>query len=75
MRTDIQQARKAKGLTQQQLAEAIGRDQATVARYEAGKTDIGKDIALPIASALGMSVLDVLYPKQAKPTRQKREAA
>lgn len=75
MRTDIQKARKAKGLTQQQLADAIGRDQATVARYEAGKTDIGKDIALPLSKALDMSVLDVLYPGSSKTIRPKRKAA
>ena len=75
MRTDIREARKRQGLTQQQMAEAIGKDQATVARYEAGKTDIGKDVAPAIATALGMSVLDVLYPPAAKPSKPKRKAA
>jgi len=75
MRNDIREARKMKGLTQQQMAEAIGRDQATVARYEAGITEIGKDVAMPIATLLGLSVLDVLYPAPSKASKPKRKAA
>lgn len=75
MRNDIREARKRKGFTQALLAEAIGKDQATVARYEAGKTDIGKDVAPALASVLGLSLLDVLYPPAPKSSKTKRKAA
>ena len=75
MRTDIQQARKAKGLTQRQLAEAIGRDQAAVARYEAGTQEIGKEVAPALSRELGIPLLDVLYPPDPKSSKPKRKAA
>lgn len=73
MRPDLREARSKAGLTQAELGEKIGRDQATVSRYESGGFDVDKDIAPAIAKALGMDLLDVLYPK--KPSSTKRKAA
>lgn len=53
-------------MTQSQLAAAVGRDQATIARYEAGTIAPGRDTAVRIAAELRISVLDVLYPSSAK---------
>jgi transcriptional regulator with XRE-family HTH domain len=62
MRTDIRKARLAKGLTQAQLAELIGKDQAAISRYESGCLAIDVPTAPLIAQALDMDVLKVLYP-------------
>lgn len=64
MRNDLRDARVKANLTQARLAELIGRDQASISRYESGEAAIGTDIAPVIADALGLSVLEVLYPKQ-----------
>jgi len=63
MRTDLRNARISAGLTQQQVAVAIGKDQGTYSRYESGAMAPDKDVALLLAAALGMQVLDVLYPE------------
>lgn len=65
MRIDIKDARIAKGLTQDQLADQIGKSQAVVSRYESGEIPIDAQIAPLIASALGMNILAVLYGIQA----------
>jgi transcriptional regulator with XRE-family HTH domain len=66
MRTDLIEARKAKGLTQTQLADLIGRDQSDVSRYESGKRQVDVDCAPRLAQALGLSIVEVLYGPQRK---------
>lgn len=78
MRTDLIEARRAKGLTQKQLGEEIGRDQGTVSRYESGDASPERDTALKLAKALGISVVSVIYgPAVAKdsPVRRSKAAA
>lgn len=65
MRPDLEKARLAKGLTQGQLADLIGRGQSDISRYESGEAGISVELAPKIADALGISVLEVLYPGQA----------
>lgn len=69
-RSDLKNARVAKGLTQAQLGESIGRDQGTVSRYESGAMQVDRDVAPLLAEQLGMPLLDVLYPKPQDETAQ-----
>jgi len=48
--------RKAKGLSQAELAEAIGRSEKTVGRLERGEPSI-IDVVVDLASALGVDIL------------------
>jgi putative transcriptional regulator len=52
----IAQARKRRGLTQQQLAEKVGVGRVTIARLEAGTRSPGVQLALSIARVLGEPV-------------------
>jgi putative transcriptional regulator len=53
-------ARKRKGLTQQQLADALGVNRVSIARIEAGTQSPSMSLALRIARELHASV-DVLF--------------
>lgn len=74
MRTDLIEARRAAGLTQQQVAEAIGKDQGTVSRYETGATPVDRDVAKHLASLLGLEVLTVIFPEEKAESEQGRAA-
>lgn len=52
----IAELRKAKGLTQAQLAEKTGFPRSNIGRIETGKYSVGLDVLAKIASALGASV-------------------
>lgn len=52
----IAELRKERGLTQTQLAERCGLQQAHIARIEAGKHSVGLDTLAQIADAMGMQV-------------------
>lgn len=65
----LKTARRKKGLTQAQVAAALGRDQSTVSKYETGAARPDAAIAPAYATLLGIGVLDVLYPEQ-QPTRE-----
>ncbi len=49
-------ARKRKGLTQQQLADALAINRVSLARVEAGTRSPSMDLALRLAGVLGESV-------------------
>lgn len=49
---NIKQARKAKGLTQKQLAEKIGRVESSIRKYEKGEVEIPSSILEQIAEVL-----------------------
>lgn len=53
-------ARKAKGLTQLQLAEQVGRSRAQIANLEVGRGDIPLGQVIRIAEALGISAKDLV---------------
>lgn len=56
----LKAARKAAGLTQAQLAEAIGCKQKDVSRWEAGQIEPGVLIVKKMAQALGCSMNDLV---------------
>ena len=50
---DIAAARKAKGLTQAQLADAMGVDQAVISRWESGKVSPNAENLAKLKELLG----------------------
>jgi len=60
LQTLLVEARKAKGLTQAELAEALNKPQSFVAKYENGERRIDVVEFVDITSALGVSTADLL---------------
>lgn len=58
----LQTARKKKGLTQRQLAQAVGLPQGHISRIENGKTDIRLSTLIEMARVLDQELL--LVPRQ-----------
>ena len=56
----INEARKAQGLTQVQLAEALGIAQQTLAHYEGGRLRVAVSLLPPLAQILGVSVEELV---------------
>ncbi|MBQ7509062.1 MAG: helix-turn-helix transcriptional regulator [Spirochaetales bacterium] len=56
----INALRWAKGMTQQQLAEATGLNRVVISQLETGKREISLSIAKKLAPALGCSYKDLL---------------
>lgn len=54
------EARKAKGLTQAELAETLNKPQSFVAKYENGERRIDVVELVDITAALGVSAADLL---------------
>ncbi len=52
----IKEKRKEKHLTQQQLADQIGKERAYIAKIEQGKTDLQISNFVQIINALGMTL-------------------
>ena len=52
----IAELRKGQGITQTQLAERCGLQQAHIARIEAGRYSVGLDTLAQIADAMGMKI-------------------
>ena len=67
----IAQFRKARGLTQTQLAEVLGVKQQTVQGYEAGSRRIPVSMLPVLAKTLEVS-LEVLFGEEPKPARSRR---
>ncbi len=67
----IAQFRKARGLTQQQLAETLGIAQQTMAHYEGGRLRIAVALLPALTKALAITVEELLEeaPKAAKGKR------
>lgn len=64
MVSNLKEIRKAKGMTQAQLAKAAKIHRITIAKYEAGRVDPTLYSAEKLASALGVTV-DELIDKKA----------
>lgn len=58
---NVRKIRKMQGLTQADLAEAVGVKSATISRYETGEIQLSMEMAIEIANALKCSVAD-FYP-------------
>ena len=56
----IRRERLSQGISQQRLAEAIGTDQAVIARLEAGKRNTGIAAYIKIADALGVNLAELV---------------
>lgn len=56
----IGQLREAKGMTQKALADAIGVNQSTVARYETGEYIPRIMVALRMIAVLGCTMRDII---------------
>jgi transcriptional regulator with XRE-family HTH domain len=61
MKTDIRSARKAKGLTQVDLAAAAGTKQSIISKLENGSRP-SVELAPRLSAILGIPVLSMLYP-------------
>lgn len=60
----IERFRKARGLTQEELAQKIGTSQRVIAYYEGETTHIPSNLLVPIAKALKVSVDELLGLKR-----------
>ena len=56
----IAEARKAQGMTQVQLSEALGIAQQTLAHYEGGKLRVAVAMLPPLAQILGVGVEELI---------------
>lgn len=64
---NIKAARKAAGLTQEQLAKKCGMAVVTIGQYERGSREPRQEQLQTLAAALGVHVLDLLgYPSSQK---------
>ncbi|AUI68278.1 helix-turn-helix domain-containing protein [Beggiatoa leptomitoformis] len=66
----IRQARKTKGLTQQELAEALGFDRSFLSKIEAGLSDVTSSMLYDIAKYLDVSVA-ALYGEEPSPVLER----
>jgi putative transcriptional regulator len=55
MQVTLKQARKLRGITQQELAELLGLSEATIVKYEKNELDMKLSTALLIAEKLGIT--------------------
>jgi transcriptional regulator with XRE-family HTH domain len=60
MVSNLKALRKAKGMTQNSLAEATKLHRITIAKYEAGMVSPTLDSAQKLAKALGVSIEDLM---------------
>ena len=63
----IAQLRKARGLTQVQLAEALGISQQQMASFEVGRRKLPISMLAPLAQALTVTIEDVVGQPAEKP--------
>lgn len=68
------EARKGKGLTQAELAEALSKPQSFVAKYENGERRIDVIEFVDITTALGVSTADILARIEPAVTRRNNRA-
>jgi transcriptional regulator with XRE-family HTH domain len=69
MKSMIRHYRRQKGMTQQDLAEVIGRSRSIVAEYELGTTRVPQPILWKIAKCLEVPV-DLLFEEEIAPNGQ-----
>lgn len=65
MKTNIKQIRKARGLTQAQLAKMIDVSESMVSQYESEKKSPSNETLLKLGEALDCSVSDILDERKA----------
>jgi transcriptional regulator with XRE-family HTH domain len=62
MKIFIQKIRERRGLTQQQLADRVGKKRSTIAMYEGGRIDIPARVLCRIAQILKVPVGTLIQP-------------
>lgn len=67
MKLAIKQWRECRGLTQQSLADKIGKARSMIAEYEAGTVGVSSDVLYALAKALDVSVNDLYAPENDPP--------
>ena len=65
MKTNIRQIRKARGLTQKQLADIIDVSESIISQYENGRKSPSNETLLKLGEALDCSVSDILDDRKA----------
>lgn len=75
MKTPLRKAREQAGLTIAELATAAGVDRGNLSRIERGRTNASLESAERLAKVLGISELEILYPKRYAPTDSASQAA
>lgn len=65
MKTNIRQIRKARGLTQKQLADMIDVSESIISQYENGRKSPSNETLLKLGEALDCSVSDILDDRKA----------
>jgi len=75
MRKELFKARKAAGLTQEQLALAVGIDRTAYNRIERGARKPPVDVALKIAAVLGKRVEDLFLLDNVHEIHNKKQTA
>ena len=69
----IADRRKAKGITQEEMAKILGIADSTLSLYESGGRSIPSDIAKKIAVILDAEVEDIFLPLRFTLSKQKGE--
>lgn len=62
MNNHLKTLRSARGLTQQQLAEALAVSRQTIISIENGKYDPSLPLAFKLATLLGLKIEDIFLP-------------
>lgn len=70
----IAETRRAKGLTQRQLADALSISDKTVSKWECGKGLPEVSLMLPLCDALHITVNDLLSGEKVSPTEYQEKA-
>ena len=70
----IAATRKAKGLTQRQLAAQLSISDKTISKWETGKGLPDVSLMLPLCGALGITVNDLLTGEQVSPSDYQQKA-
>lgn len=60
MRTKVKEMRERAGMTQRQLADALGMTQQSIYYYESGDRDIKASVLIEMSNVLGCTVSDLL---------------
>ena len=70
----IREARKARGMSQEQLADRMATDRKTVSRYELGEREMGISTFIQVTEALNISPSELLPERLSKNTACNRKA-
>jgi len=63
MKNRLREIRKSRGITQGELAERANIHRVTIAKYETGKFEPGRENLFKLASALGCTAEELMQQK------------